>query len=129
MDTKRATHISKFLSLVLRHKPEEVGIVLDAAGWVGVEEVLAACGRHGVAITRAELDEIVAGSDKQRFAFSDDGARIRASQGHSVQVELGYEPADPPPTLYHGTVEKFLPSIRENGILKGERHHVHLSPD
>ena len=79
--------------------------------------------------TRDELDEIVAGSDKQRFAFSDDGSRIRANQGHSVQVEVGYEPADPPTVLFHGTVEQFLPSIREKRILKGQRHHVHLSPD
>ena len=79
--------------------------------------------------TRAELDEIVATSDKQRFAFSDDGRRIRASQGHSVEVDLGYHPAEPPDVLFHGTVEKFLPSIREQGLLKGTRHHVHLSPD
>lgn len=120
---------SKFLSLVLRHRPELIGITLDPAGWVSVEELLRACRAHGRAITLDELRDVVAGNDKQRFAFSEDGELIRASQGHSVAVELGYSPAAPPELLYHGTIEKFLPSIREGGLNKGERHHVHLSPD
>ena len=120
---------SKFLSLVLRHRPELIGISLDPAGWVSVNELLRACRAHGRAITPDELRDLVATSDKQRFAFSEDGERIRANQGHSVAVELGYSPAAPPDTLYHGTVGKFLPSIREGGLKKGDRHHVHLSPD
>ena len=121
--------LSKFLSLVLRHEPERIGIALDVAGWVAVDELLAACGRHGVVLSRERLDGIVARSDKQRFAFDDTRQRIRANQGHSVPVELGYEPATPPSQLYHGTVVQFLDSIRARGLLKGQRHHVHLSAD
>jgi putative RNA 2'-phosphotransferase len=118
---------SKFLSLVLRHQPELVGITLDEAGWVAVDELLAGCARQGRAISRAELAEIVRTSDKQRFALSEDGTRIRANQGHSVQVELGHEPATPPEVLYHGTAEKYLAGIRREGLKKGARHDVHLS--
>jgi putative RNA 2'-phosphotransferase len=121
--------LSRFLSLVLRHRPERVGIELDAAGWVAVEELVAACRRHGVELDAALLAELVRESDKQRFVLSDDGRRIRAQQGHSVPVDLGYAPAAPPETLFHGTVEKFLASIRARGLLAGSRHHVHLSPD
>jgi putative RNA 2'-phosphotransferase len=120
---------SKFLSLVLRHQPQTVGIALDAAGWVDVEILLAALARHGQPMTRAELDEVVATSDKQRFALSPDGARIRANQGHSVEVELGYEPAEPPELLYHGTVAEALPGIRVDGLVPMSRHAVHLSAD
>lgn len=120
---------SKFLSLVLRHRPGLIGLTLDPAGWVSVEELLRACRAHGRAITLDELRDVVAGNDKRRFAFSEDGRMIRASQGHSVAVELGYSPAVPPATLYHGTIGKFLPSIREGGLSRGDRHHVHLSPD
>ena len=125
--TDRTT--SKFLSLVLRHDPGKVGITLDQAGWTGVAALLAACAAHGVVITREELDRVVATSDKQRFALSADGTRIRANQGHSVDVDLALTPATPPDTLYHGTVDRFLDGIRANGLVKGERHHVHLSAD
>lgn len=127
MDPKRATTVSKFLSLVLRHEPSRASIRLDPAGWVEVGDLLAGCARAGMAITPEELDEVVRTNEKQRFAFSEDGLRIRASQGHSVEVELGYEPAVPPETLYHGTIAKFLDSIHAQGLLKGERHDVHLS--
>jgi putative RNA 2'-phosphotransferase len=120
---------SKFLSLVLRHQPGMIGIQLDESGWVSVDELLRASNRHGVALTREALDDIVSTNSKRRFAFSDDGKRIRANQGHSVEVELGYAPLQPPPTLYHGTAKRFLTSISESGLLKGARHHVHLSPD
>lgn len=126
---RNAAKISKFLSLVLRHRPEQIGIQLNAAGWVAVDELLAACRTHGHAITLAELQFIVANNDKQRFSFSADGSLIRANQGHSIEVELGYEPATPPATLYHGTAERFLDSIKAQGLLKGRRHHVHLSAD
>ena len=125
--TDNLTRKSKFLSLVLRHQPEKIGIVLDGAGWVPVTQLLDGCRRAGHAITPDQLREIARTSDKQRFALSDDGARIRANQGHSVQVELGYEPAAPPEVLYHGTAEKYLPSIRQNGLHRAARHHVHLS--
>ena len=129
MDKKRTTHVSKFLSLVLRHEPAQIGITLDAAGWVAVRELLEAMAAHRFPVSRDELEEVVRTSEKKRFAFSDDGLRIRASQGHSVEVELGYEPATPPNLLYHGTVDRFLDSIRRSGLLKGQRHHVHLSAD
>jgi uncharacterized protein (TIGR02452 family) len=124
-----SVRISKFLSLVLRHDPARIGITLDEAGWTDVDVLLAACARHGVAISRAQLDEIVATSDKQRYALSTDGTRIRANQGHSVAVELGLAPVPPPETLYHGTVESALPGIREHGLVRRARHHVHLSAD
>ncbi len=127
--SNRAVTISKFLSLVLRHKPERIGLRLDEAGWTGVDELLRDCHAHGFPLTREELKEVVRGSDKQRFSFSEDGASIRANQGHSVRVELGYAPATPPGVLYHGTAERFLASIKEKGLIKGARHHVHLSLD
>jgi putative RNA 2'-phosphotransferase len=125
----RLIRVSKFLSLVLRHQPARIGIELDDAGWVAVADLLAACRAHDFPITLEELSAVVRENDKQRFAFSEDGTRIRASQGHSVRVELGYEPLAPPPLLYHGTASRLLASIRERGLLKGERHHVHLSAD
>jgi putative RNA 2'-phosphotransferase len=123
------TRLSKFLSLVLRHEPEKAGITLDAAGWVDVETLLRGCAAAGVAVSRSDLDRIVAESDKQRFAFSDDRRRIRANQGHSVEVELAYEPLTPPDILFHGTADRFLESIRAQGLVRGKRHHVHLSAE
>jgi len=121
--------ISRRLSFVLRHRPDSVGLTLDDAGWVGVDELLDALGRHGMPLTRAELDAVVAGNDKQRFAFDTSGTRIRASQGHSITVALGYPPETPPDVLFHGTVERFLPDILAEGLRPGSRHAVHLSPD
>lgn len=126
---KRHTHISKFLSLVLRHKPQKIGLQLDAGGWAEIDGLLAGAAAHGEAISRDELEYAVAYNPKKRFAISEDGRRIRASQGHSVPVELGYEPATPPERLYHGTACQHLPEIRKHGLLRGKRHHVHLSPD
>src|SRR5262245_11961642 len=129
MNDKRSTKISKFLSLVLRHEPSKIGVSLDAAGWVDVRVLLSALEQHGFPVVEQELRDVVATSDKKRFSFSDDGSRIRANQGHSVDVELGYEPARPPEVLYHGTPEQFVSSIRQGGLIKGQRHHVHLSLD
>jgi putative RNA 2'-phosphotransferase len=129
MTPEQAKQISKFLSYVLRHDPQSIGVTLSPAGWIGIDELLAASAKHGRRITRAELEEVVRTSDKQRFAVSDDGSQIRANQGHSVVVDLGYEPATPPEFLYHGTTEKFLDSIRRHGLQKRSRHHVHLSPN
>jgi putative RNA 2'-phosphotransferase len=126
---KRLVGTSKFLSLVLRHQPEVIGLALDAEGWVEVDELLAACRNHGKKVTRAILEEVVATNDKKRFTFSADRRRIRANQGHSIAVDLKLEPRSPPEFLYHGTVERFLDSIRRQGLTRGERHHVHLSPD
>lgn len=125
----RAVRISKFLSLVLRHQPEKVGLTLDDEGWASVSELIAAFEGHGLSLTLEELEEIVRRNDKKRFSFSPDGTLIRANQGHTVRVELGYEPRQPPRILYHGTAERFLVSIRQQGLIKGQRHHVHLSDD
>jgi putative RNA 2'-phosphotransferase len=121
--------VSKRLSFVLRHRPDSLGLTLDDAGWVGVDDLLAALGRSGLRLTRAELDAVVAGNDKQRFTFDDSGTRIRASQGHSVAVALGYRTETPPDVLWHGTVQRFLPAILAEGLRPGKRHAVHLSPD
>lgn len=126
-DTEKRT--SKFLSLVLRHKPEKIGIMLDEAGWTDVSGLLEAMEKLRWRVSREDLDFIVRNNAKQRFAFSEDGTQIRASQGHSVEVDLKYDAVDPPEILYHGTVGKFMASIREQGLIKGERHHVHLSKD
>ena len=127
MTEKETIKTSKFLSLILRHEPERVGLKLDSAGWIAVDELLAAVNRHGVPFTVEQLKHVVATSDKKRFAFSEDGLRIRASQGHSVEIDLEYTPQTPPELLYHGTAERFLDSIRQTGLKKMERHHVHLS--
>ncbi len=124
-----AVRSSKFLSLVLRHQPQTIGITLDAAGWTDVDALLRALAQHGHPLTRAQLGELVASSDKQRYALSPDGARIRANQGHSVEVELDLPVVAPPARLFHGTVAAVLPAIREQGLVKGARHHVHMSAD
>ncbi len=129
MNEKRQVRVSKFLSLVLRHRPGKIGIELDEAGWTDVETLIEKARAHGMSFDLEELRTVVAENDKKRFALSDDGRRIRASQGHSVDVELEYEPREPPEILYHGTVERFLPSIHEQGLIRGQRHHVHHSPD
>ena len=129
MDKERATRISKYLSLVLRHDPAAAGVTLDAEGWVGVDELLAGAARHGRSFTRAELEEVVQNNDKQRFALSPDVQRIRANQGHSISVDLGLTPETPPEVLYHGTVDRFLSSVMSHGLEKRARQHVHLSPD
>ncbi|NEK84769.1 RNA 2'-phosphotransferase [Blastococcus saxobsidens] len=115
---------SKRLSYVLRHRPDSVGLELDGAGWVAVEQLLAA-----LRLTRAQLDRVVAADDKQRYAFDESGTRIRASQGHSVVVDLGHVARRPPDVLFHGAVGRFLPAILAEGLRPGRRHAVHLSPD
>lgn len=120
---------SKHLSYVLRHAPESIGLVLDERGWVAVDRLLAALAEAGKPLGRDELTQIVAESDKQRFAFDERAERIRARQGHSVDVDLGYAERVPPELLYHGTATRFLAAIRAQGLQKGERHHVHLSAD
>jgi putative RNA 2'-phosphotransferase len=123
------TAASRFLAWALRHAPHELGLSLDPAGWALVDAVLRACRARGVALDRAGLERLVAESDKQRFALSPDGRRIRAVQGHSIPVRLDHPEREPPPSLYHGTVARFLPSIEAQGLVPGQRHHVHLSAD
>lgn len=129
MTDKDTIHTSKFLSLILRHEPEKVGLKLGEAGWVSVDELLAAVNRHGKTLTLKQLRHIVATSDKKRFAFSEDETRIRANQGHSVEVDLQYPPRTPPELLFHGTATRFLDGIRKDGLQKMERHDVHLSAE
>lgn len=121
--------ISKFLSYVLRHKPEAIGITLDDNGWIEVDRLLEAMKAAGKRVSRELLDEIVRTNDKQRFAFNDDGTKIRASQGHSIQVDLDLTPVAPPDVLYHGTATRFLDSILSAGLQSRNRQYVHLSPD
>jgi putative RNA 2'-phosphotransferase len=125
--TDDLTRASKALSYVLRHRPSSIGVELDSAGWVGIADLLAAFARGGRPIPRDLLDRVVEGTDKRRFEV--DGDRIRAAQGHSVPVELGLAPVTPPDRLYHGTSARFLESIRAEGLRRGRRHDVHLSPD
>jgi len=129
MESKAATRLSKFLSKHLRHAPADIGLTLQEGGWVKVDDLLAACAAHGHPLTRDELEDIVEDNDKQRFAFDEIGQRIRAQQGHSVEIDLQLTSAEPPAVLYHGTVPAALPAIRAAGLQKMSRHHVHLSPD
>lgn len=117
---------SKFLSYVLRHAPESIGVAMDAQGWVSIDELLE---KNGKGLTRDMLDQIVREDAKTRYAISDDGLRIRANQGHSVEVDLKLKSAVPPPTLYHGTNEGVIKTVLKEGLKKMNRHHVHLSAD
>jgi putative RNA 2'-phosphotransferase len=129
MDEKRKTKISKFLSLVLRHKPEEIGLTLKENGWVAVDDLIQACAEYGKGFTLEELREVVETNEKRRFSFDETGKEIRANQGHSTEVAIEFEAQAPPLVLYHGTAEKNVGLIRENGLNKMSRHHVHLSAD
>jgi putative RNA 2'-phosphotransferase len=124
---KHLKRISKLLSLVLRHKPQRLNLRLDKNGWMEVDMLLQAINRSGLSVDMELLDKVVAENDKQRFAFNEDKSKIRANQGHSVDVDVELKPAAPPKYLYHGTVAKFLDAIRETGLKKMSRQHVHLS--
>jgi putative RNA 2'-phosphotransferase len=126
---EKTTRISKFLSMVLRHKPENVGIVLDENGWTDVRVLLRQLNAHGQDVSLDVLKHVVDTNEKKRFAFNEDFSRIRANQGHSVAVSLDYAPQEPPAALYHGTAEGFVASILATGLNKRSRHHVHLSTD
>ncbi|HVO43955.1 MAG TPA: RNA 2'-phosphotransferase [Aggregatilineales bacterium] len=129
MDEKRAVKISKYLSLHLRHRPDALGLTLAPGGWVAVDDLLAALERKHLAVSREALDYVVAYNDKQHFSFDETGTRIRANQGHSVEVDLQLDPAEPPALLSHGTGEKSVDAILTGGLKKMARHHVHLSRD
>lgn len=120
---------SKFLSLVLRHQPDLLGLTLQPGGWVRVHDLLKAAESHGQAISVSTLKEIVRISEKQRFSFSPDGTLIRANQGHSTSVDLALDASKPPSTLFHGTAARFIEAIRAEGLRRMKRHHVHLSSD
>jgi len=121
--------LSKFLSFVLRHKPDAIGLSLDTQGWASIDELIEKGNAAGTHFGREDLLHVVATSDKKRFSVSADGLRIRAAQGHSVTVELGLLPQEPPSVLYHGTATRFVESILSEGLKPQDRQHVHLSID
>ena len=123
---KDLAKISKFLSFVLRHRPDSIGLSLDAEGWAEVDDIIT---KADIPITREQITRAVAENDKKRFALSPDGQLIRANQGHSITVDLGLLPVAPPEVLYHGTADKFLDSIMAQGLLPQNRQYVHLSAD
>jgi len=125
-DKKR---IGKFLSLVLRHNPDKIGLELDEQGWANVKELIEKCKKHRYHFSMEDLIEIVETNDKKRYSFNEKKNKIRANQGHSIDIDLALSPIDPPEYLYHGTATRFLASILEKGIIKGSRQHVHLSKD
>ena len=120
--------ISKYISLILRHKPEEIGISLDEHGWANVEELISGISKNNE-FSRNMLEEIVATDNKQRYSFNEDHSLIRANQGHSIPVDVELEEIEPPEILYHGTGEKYVCSIDEQGLIPKSRLYVHLSGD
>lgn len=126
---KQLTSVSKFISLVLRHKPEAIGLILDANGWADITELINKMNSHAKAITFEILDYVVATNSKKRFAFNDDKTKIRASQGHSLAVDLQLQPVKPPVQLFHGTGVQSVSSILKTGLQKRNRQYVHLSSD
>ena len=130
MNEKEIKRISKFLSLLLRHQPETIGLSLDENGWADVEELINKSKKRRMYFSLSDLEIVVVENDKQRFSFNEDKSKIRANQGHSIKnINLEFEAIEPPENLYHGTVEKFLESIKANGLQKMSRQHVHLSED
>ena len=127
MTDKINKRISKILSLILRHRPEVVGITLDEGGWAKVDDLIQKVNAKGEKLTLEQLEFIVDNNDKKRFTFNDDKSLIRASQGHSIEVDLGLQQKVPPNPLYHGTAVKNVESIEKHGLLKKNRNHVHLS--
>lgn len=121
---------SKFLSLLLRHRPETIGLELDRYGWANIDDLISRANAHGKNnFTRDLIAVVVKTNTKQRFAISDDGERIRANQGHSIEVDLGFKAVAPPGYLYHGTATRFLDSILVDGLNKRTRQHVHMAAD
>lgn len=129
MNEKSHNKLSKFLSLVLRHKPETIGIALTEQGWVDTQTLIEKMNEYGKHIDFETLSHIVDTNNKKRFGFNEDKTKIRANQGHSLAVDLGYNQKTPPDILYHGTAQRFIDSIFKIGLEKRNRHHVHLSSD
>jgi putative RNA 2'-phosphotransferase len=130
MSKKLLDETSKFLSYVLRHEPQAIGLTLDSEGWADIEALISGAARDGKSLDRSLIENVVANSDKKRFSISEDGQSIRAVQGHSTKgVALQLEEKQPPQTLYHGTATRFMDSINQQGLIPGSRHHVHLSAE
>ncbi|WP_239326399.1 RNA 2'-phosphotransferase [Snodgrassella gandavensis] len=128
--TNKTSQTSKFLSYILRHQPEAIGLTLNPDGWVNIDTLIKQANLHGETLNREIIDQIVQTSDKKRFTISENGQNIRAAQGHSTkQVDIAYSEQKPPEFLYHGTATRFLNSINQQGLLPGSRHYVHLSTD
>lgn len=125
----RDVRISRFMSLLLRHKPFEYGLDMDEFGYVNVDDLIRVINREGFGITSRDVERIVAEDEKQRYSFSEDRTKIRANQGHSIHVNLQLQPTEPPEVLYHGTAVRFRDSIMREGIKKQGRQYVHLSSD
>ena len=126
---KELINLSKFLSLVLRHKPQEIDLVLDGNGWADVTILIDLMSRKGVLLNEALLSQVVAEDEKNRFSFNRDKSKIRANQGHSIEVDLALSPQQPPNILFHGTAVQFIASIKQQCLLPWNRQHVHLSSD
>ena len=125
-DSAKHKDVSRFLSHVLRHEPESIGLSLDAQGWARIDELIERARTHGVSLTPDLILRVAQTSDKQRFAC-DGAGRIRASHGHTVAIDLGIEPSEPPEILFHGTAATSVDSIRAGGLIPGVRQYVHLS--
>ncbi|WP_166921202.1 RNA 2'-phosphotransferase [Flavobacterium poyangense] len=129
MNEKEIKRVSKFLSFVLRHSPETINLKLDENGWANVDELILQSKNQEVKLDLDALTIVVETNDKKRFAFNEDKTKIRASQGHSIDIELNLNEIEPPDYLYHGTVAASIDSIKEIGLQKMSRQHVHLSKD
>lgn len=129
MNEVEIKRISKFLSLILRHQPQSINLELDENGWADVKELIIKSAKSRIRFTIEELNEVVEKNNKKRFAFNEDKTKIRASQGHSIAIDLALRPQQPPEFLYHGTARANISSILETGIEKRSRQHVHLSSD
>jgi putative RNA 2'-phosphotransferase len=126
---KSITQLSKFLSYILRHNPDAIGLELDPHGWAHIEALIEKAKLEGKPLSRKKLQEIIDSSSKNRFTISDDGEYIRAGYGHSIDINLALSPQNPPKTLYHGTARKNVESIMKEGLHPGSRNYVHLSSD
>jgi putative RNA 2'-phosphotransferase len=129
-DSKQLDDVSRFLSYVLRHEPQRIGLTLDTEGWAEIDSLIIGAAANGLALDRAAIETVAANSEKKRFAISQDGQRIRAVQGHSTPVvQRRFSECMPPEVLYHGTATRFIESIFTRGLEPGDRHHVHLTHD
>ena len=129
MNDKEIKKISKRMSLALRHKPDALDLQLDEQGWTTVDALIKGFHNKGIELSLERLQQVVSENNKKRFTFNEDGTMIRANQGHSINIDLGFAPTTPPPTLFHGTATRFLNSIKAAGLEKRSRQHVHLSAD
>ena len=124
---RELVNASKFVSLLLRHKPETIGLELDNSGWARIDDIESLTQNQSIKLNRSLIHQIVESCDKQRYSISECGEFVRANQGHSISVDINLEERIPPTFLYHGTASRFMDSILENGLLKRSRQHVHLS--